>query len=498
MRTWLLLGALVLCPLMALPAAAEDKGLEERIKQLEEALKKLEEREKMEREQVRPAEPVEQPGVGPLPEVGKDLRTEKQAPLSFSTTGSGRMVYAKPFVSAPKAIVGGYMDFFYTNQRKAPLDNGAGSSNPGIGRTSSSFDQQRFVPFIYADVTDHVKVASELEIEHGIRETSGDGRELEFGLEFATIDYLVREEVNLRGGILLLPIGKFNLLHDSPLNDVGPRPLVDQFVIPTTVAETGAGFYGTFYPTRLSKVDYELYITTGSNGYQKDGTPTINEKSGLRGTRLRKSFASDGLDNNNGKAVVGRVAVSPRLGMEIGGSGYFGTYDPNSKRELSIWALDWTFQRGPFELIGESAWAYAKDADKCLPVVATNVATNCVNGLYIDPDTGRPTPRRSQGFYIQGNYHFLPEFLTRLAPAHFHAGSTFTSFIRYDRVNTNLDVSAGGFGDLEKLTIGFNFRPVEDTVYRFAYEFNMRGFNPIDNRTVTGANALVLSAATYF
>src|SRR5688572_14327882 len=34
---------------------------------------------------------------------------EKQ--LSVGSTGSGKLVYAKPFVSAPRAILGGYMDF---------------------------------------------------------------------------------------------------------------------------------------------------------------------------------------------------------------------------------------------------------------------------------------------------------------------------------------------------------------------------------------------------
>ena len=37
-----------------------------------------------------------------------------------------------------------------------------------------------------------------------------------------------------------------------------------------------------------------------------------------------------------------------------------------------------------------------------------------------------------QGFYIQGNYHFMPAFLTKLSPKRFGEGSTFTAVIRYD------------------------------------------------------------------
>src|SRR2546426_5099910 len=237
--------------------------------------------------------------------------------------------------------------------------NSTGVGQPGTGAGSSTFDQQRFVPFFYADVTDRIKVASELEIEHGIRSKFNDGSGIEVSLEFATIDYLMREPINFRAGIVLLPVGKFNLLHDSPLNDLSDRPLVATAIIPSTLSETGAGFYGTFYPTRLSKLDYELYVTQGFNGYRTNGTPVITADAGLRDARQRVSTVDDGLDNNNGKAVVGRVAFSPILGVEVGGSGYYGSYDPASKRPLRLWGAGWTFPRGPLELIGEAALGLA-------------------------------------------------------------------------------------------------------------------------------------------
>ena len=308
MRRWSLLGALMICILPVIPAWAEDKAIEDRVKQLEEAVQQFKEHERREREPGLPSEPPSEPGIGPLPEVGKERRRDTQAPLSFGSSGSGRLVYAKPFVAAPKAIVGGYMDIQYRSQRKGSIEN-------GYGGLTNNFDQQRFVPFIFADITEHVKFASEIEIEHGIREEGGPDRELEFGLEFAHIDYLVKEPFNLRAGILLLPIGKFNLLHDSPLNDLTDRPLVSQFIIPTTVAETGAGFYGTIYPGRTGKVDYEFYVTTGPCGNETNGTPNINEATGTRGARQRKCAAADGFDINNGKAVelhecqIGRAHV---------------------------------------------------------------------------------------------------------------------------------------------------------------------------------------------
>src|SRR5947209_3852446 len=40
-------------------------------------------------------------------------KKEAEQPLGFGSTGSGRLIYAKPFVSAPHTTVGGYMDLHY-------------------------------------------------------------------------------------------------------------------------------------------------------------------------------------------------------------------------------------------------------------------------------------------------------------------------------------------------------------------------------------------------
>jgi len=411
------------------------------------------------------------------------VKTQKEAqpPLTSATTGGGTLIYAKPFVSNPKTTVGGYMDLQY---RLFNSSNSTGVGQPGNGLGSSSFDQQRFVPFFYSDITDRLKVAAELEVEHGIRSKSNSGSGIEVSLEFATVDYLIKEPLNLRAGIILLPLGKFNLLHDSPLNELSDRPMVATAIIPSTLSETGAGFYGTFYPSRLSKLDYEIYVTQGFNGYKNDGTPVITAGSGLRDARQRVSTVDDGLDNNNGKAVVGRLAFSPILGIEIGASGYHGSYDPSSKRPLSIWALDWTFQRGPFQVIGEAAWSYAQDNH-----------LNLDGTFAFDPTPGLPPgtllPRRSNGFYVQGNYHFMPQAFRYWAPTYFTEASTFTAVVRWDQINTNSEIAATA---MERLTFGMNFRPVQDTAFKIDYQLN---YEDGKNNRIRN-DGLVISVATYF
>ena len=480
-RLWY--GFLVIC-FVAQAGAAIAETTEERLERLEQAIGDMKKHEASEREvegQPPATRPDETPNVQQLGAQGQGAERKYGSIMQ----GSGKLIYARPFVSNPKAIVGGYTDIEYLNRK-----------NQG---TPSTFDQHRFVPFIYADVSEHVKFAAELEIEHGIREGSASGTEV--SLEFMTIDYLVNDKINLRGGVILLPIGKFNLLHDAPLRDLTDRPLVTQFLYGVVAAETGAGFYGTFYPTRRAKLDYELYVTTGYNGFG-GGNPcgaggmeanarnagTCNnlftEANGLKNGRQRKSAIDDGFDNNNGKAVVGRVAFSPFLGVEIGGSGYTGTYDPFGNRRLTIAAVDWTLVRGPFELIGEYISTYVQGNSKQID------GTPCIDSF------GHLCPQRMSGYYVQGNYHFMPEWLTRVAPSFFRPEiSTFTAVLRWEQIDTNRDFK-NGLGDRERVTFGLNFRPTEDTVFKADFQYSPKEINVRDQRIHD--TALILSAATYF
>ena len=455
MRRLALIGALSACllggaPFETMADEKTEKALEERIQRLEKLVEELTKHEKKEAK-----------------EEGKEKEKEPkmaETPLGFGSTGSGKLVYAKPFVSAPKAIIGGYMDYemnFLTHKnltRERP----------------TNFDQARFIPYIYSDITDRIKVAAEIEIEHG--GPNNPKAEGEVKIEFATIDYLVTEPLNLRAGLILVPVGKFNLLHDSPLNDLTDRPLVSRLIIPTTWTEAGAGIYGTFYPGRTAKLDYELYAFNGFALRSTDTTFNVND--GLRNARgFQKT------DNNNDKGVVGRVAFSPLLGIEVGLSGAHSSYDPNNTRNLSLYAVDWTLQKGPFEVIGEAALAR-------------------ISG---DTVAGTIGPAGMRGYYIQGNYHFLPEFLKRWAPRHFTDASTFTAVVRWDDVDTDTDdrtlTSTGGHTrDLQRLTVGLNFRPVEDTVIKFDYQFNSQlntNLSPANAARVDG-NGFLVSVATYF
>lgn len=478
-----LLGALSIIALSVAPVFAEE-SLEERVKKLEEALKKAQEHESSEIHPERSSPPATQYPVptGPMTDIKVERKGEEKVPLGFGSTGSGKLIYAKPFLSVPKATIGGYVDVMYNILSRQNLDN----------PSRNSFGQQRLVPFIYGDITDRVKFAAEIELERGgtnapqtgPNNTLGDGS---ISVEFAQLDYLVNETINLRGGILLMPVGKFNLLHDSPLNDLVDRPMVSRIIIPSTWFEAGAGIYGTFYPTTLSKVDYEVYAVNGMS--QTAGNITDLGVRNARGSVSR--------DRDDNKAVVGRVAISPMLGIEVAGSAYHGQYRPAGgllgSGWLSIYALDWTLQRGPFELIGEAAISrISNNRSATVPIVG---------------------PAGMFGYYVQANYHFIPELLKRLAPSHFSEASTFTFTLRWEQVDTDTDnrtlaLSAGNRRELDRLTVGLNFRPIEDTVFKINWQYNTqsdnaRGLVPVGDFSTNGGarmdgDGFLFQMATYF
>ena len=398
-------------------------------------------------------EAVVKEDVGEVPYLakkGSELAEKKLAP-SFGG------IYTKPFLRrfGRNTYVGGYMDLaFRATENEADMQG---------------FVQNRFIPFIYADISDRVKLATEIEFEFG---GVGGGRSGEVILEFATIDFLLTDWINWRGGYILTPLGKLNLVHDSPLQDFTDRPLVDQLVIPTTLTDLGMGFFGTMYPSELSKLDYEIYATNGAfRGLDADGTSRFGEVNGLRSSR--GGFANDNYNESPG--VVGRVAFSPFIGLEFGGSAYTSQYDENNDNRLNISALDFTYQRGPFEFLGEGAYAF----------IDTNELAKD-SGITDD----------MWGYYLEARYHFMPSVLKNWSPKIFTENSTFTGVLRWDQVQT-----AGRDDDFEsvhwlrnRVTPGLNYRYTEDTVFKLDYQINM------EEKDMPGIanNAFLFSVATYF
>jgi len=335
---------------------------------------------------------------------------------AFAQTGPTGGIYDKPYLGGESPVkVGGYIDMEY--EYVAPAD--------AATRDANTFDQHRLIPFLFAEITPDLHFSTEIEFEHGGNVEKGG----EVNVEYLVVDYRFVDALQFRTGIILTPLGRFNLVHDSPVNDLTDRPLVDQQIIPTTLSEAGAGFFGTLFPSQLSVLNYEVYLLNGFNA------GLIRSDSSVR---IRDGRGSVKEDNNQNKALAARFNFSPRLGLDLGLSTHVGKYDSSGESWLTIVAFDAAYRYGALELSGELAQAGIERKHLGL---------------------GRQTQR---GYVLQGNYHFLQDWLK--------VGSTFTGVVRYDWV----DYGVKGSPDerISRLTFGVNFRPIEKAVFKTDFQTN--------------------------
>jgi len=365
------------------------------------------------------------------------------------TTGTPPLVkggiYDRPYIWRPSSAIaiGGYAE----TMMRVEYEEGV--------HENTSFEARRFNIFLFSSISNLVKLTSELEFEHGTEEIK---------LETALVDVQLYDELNLRAGILLSPLGKFNLAHDSPRNEFTDRPLVSTQIIPATLSEAGLGLYGSLYPIGNHRLTYETYLVNGLNDnvlLSGDGTSIPEGRP--------DAFEED---NNGSPAFVGRLAFMPEFGGEIGVSLHTGFYNTHQKeglivdeqRRLTIAALDAEYQWGDLTVQGEFARAQI------------DLPTSLV-GLFAE---------KQQGFYVQGTYTLLRGALPMFPK------STLALGTRFDYVD--LDTNVRG-DDVQRLTVGMNLRLVPETVVKLDYQHNWL-FDRINNET--RAAVIQFGVATYF
>lgn len=353
-------------------------------------------------------------------------------------------VYDKPYQTRllGRTAIGGYAEVHARYERVDGVKDDAG------------FEATRFNLFTNTRVSDFVRFGAELEFEDGAQEIL---------LEYAAIDVQIHPTFALRGGIILSPLGKFNLAHDSPLNEFTDRPLVSTELLGVALSEPGFGALGQFSARSLGRVTYELYATNGFH----DGLIRDAED----GTRI--PLGRHNLEDNNGSAaLVGRLAWSPSVASEIGVSVHHGAYNTfqvegaavDRRRNLTIGVLDAETMLLGTRISGEAALASID-----IPEGLRGIYGSAQRGLYVEAvrEFGRG---------------WIPT-----APQ-----SSFGVKTRVDYVDFDTDLRGSSIG---QVTLGLNFRPTLDTALKLDY---VRGrardeFNNLGERA-----AFLLSLATYF
>jgi hypothetical protein len=316
--------------------------------------------------------------------------------------------------------IGGYGDI----RLRAPV--GDSESDDSV------FDALRAVLYVGYKFNDRILMNSEFEFEH-----AGTGGGGSVSVEFLNIDFSLIEQANIRGGLLLLPMGFINEIHEPNTYFGAERPMSERQILPSTWRENGAGFFGDFG----EHISYRMYAVNGMDA-------TGFSDAGLRGGRQKGGKALA-----NHWAFVGRVDYEPIPGLIAGGSlytGYSGQNQTDSGTGLdipdtltTIYEIHAEYKCKGASLRGLFTQAFLRDTAEL------NTA------LGNAPTSGDAVAKRMTGGYVVLGYDVMPWLKedTRMS---------LEPFFQYEYLNTQ-DKMADGF------VANSNYKPIPQVVIKLDY-----------------------------
>ncbi len=273
-------------------------------------------------------------------------------------------------------------------------------------------------------------------------------------LEFAYLDWLVSEGVGARAGLLLVPMGFLNELHEPPTFLGTKRPETEQQIIPSTWRENGLGLFGD-----VGRFSYRAYLINGFDAIGGGSSDASGySASGLRGGRQKgsKAIAED-------LAGVVRLDYTGLPGLRVGGSLYAGQAGQNLASTVDAGATI-----GATTIIWEGHAEYrGRGLDLRALVAVADVGDvaeiNAARGLTGQASVGE----RLYGWYLQAGYDVLRGAKTsqRLVP-----------YVRFERLNTQDEVPEGFAAnpatDRSILSLGAAWKPIVQIVVKADYQLH--------------------------
>jgi hypothetical protein len=337
-------------------------------------------------------------------------------------------VYNRPFLaSVGRTAVGGYVEGNTNYFRQDGIAEGF------------SMELRRFNVFLFSSIGSRLRFISELEFEDGAEEIA---------LETALIDFIVNPSFVVRAGVLLPPIGAFNVNHDAPRWDFVERPLVSTEVIPATLSEVGFGAHGRLFPRGFT-ITYDAYLSNGL------GDGVILNEAGRTRLASGKGTGLVAGDNNGRPGISGRIGFQRRNLGELGLSYYAATYNTfsvdgrevDARRAVRLAAFDLNTEVHSVSLRGELAFAWIDVPDD-------------LRELFGD---------RQWGLHVDA---VIPVFRPRIRGL---TDPVVSAVARVERVDFNRGRFTGtgdSIGDdVDAVTLGLSFRPVAGTVFKANYRY---------------------------
>lgn len=185
--------------------------------------------------------------------------------------------------------------------------------------------------FVWWEGSSRWKFFSELDYENVWRSRAPDDDDQHhyLALERLYVDYAMADSANVRIGKFLTPIGRWNLIHATPLVWTTSRPLVTEHVFPTNV--TGLMLSGAL-PDAGDGLEYAVYAANGSEWRPSPEQDTFRRAVGahfsfplMSGGRFGLSYAAFEQDKTRGerKQLVGFDYVWTHNNYELSAEGVY-------------------------------------------------------------------------------------------------------------------------------------------------------------------------------
>ncbi|PHR74540.1 MAG: hypothetical protein COA67_00230 [Lutibacter sp.] len=314
--------------------------------------------------------------------------------------------------------IGGYGEITY-NQPEG--DNG-------------ELDIQRLVLMFGYKFNDKTQFITEIEFEHVS----------EVFVEQAFLQYSLNDNVNLRGGLMLVPMGIVNEYHEPTTFNGVERPSVDGSIIPSTWREIGIGVSGR---SDAASLKYQAYIFNGFASV--NGSKVLGGKNGLRNGRQKGAKST--INTPNFSAKVDYYGIN---GLRLGLAGYFGRTQAEDDVDMldgadvgiAMVGLDARYTNKRFAARGQFINASLSDTD----------AYNTLNSA----DLGS----KLQGWYLESSYNLLSQ----------DKEQQLWAFARYEDYDTHASVDGAltknDAFDRNDITFGLNYKLAPGAVVKVDYQ----------------------------
>lgn len=342
-------------------------------------------------------------------------------------------VYNRPFLTMAKmpVAVGGYVEANWQHLGTDGITEG------------HQFQMRRLTLFVASSIYKRIKFLSEIEFEDGTKEIN---------IEFASVDIEFHPLFNLRGGIVMNPIGAFNQNHDGPKWEFIDRPVSATQMLPATWSNVGFGIFGKLYRNNWVYA-YEAYLTNGFddkiilNSENKTFLPASKENP----ERFEESF-------NGVPLITAKTALRNKKIGELGVSYMGGVYNKFQEDGLVF-----DKKRG--------VHVFAVDFNTTLPLISTWVTTE-IAWVNVDvPDTySQQYGRRQVGGFVD-----IVQPIFKGAIFGFER-SVLSAAFRGEYVDWNRgtfnETGTKIHEDFVSIIPALSWRPTSQTVIRLNYRYN--------------------------